>query len=150
MMEIITEKIAKNHTHNHLIFFEINDPSTLASYVLLKDYYRDLDITVNDEKDWRYLFIAKRTFLRHQRKNGKWICHYCGNEIFEMSDRNKRYQKNIKKCVTVDHKEPKCECNDKTDSNNFLVCCYRCNGLKGSKDYETFVKQKPWLILKEG
>ena len=146
-MEIVTERIAKNHVHNHLIFFEISDPSTLASYVLLKDYYRDLDITVQEEKDWRYLFIVKRTFLRHQKVDGKWTCHYCAKELHYMHERGHKTRRNQhRKYVTVDHKEPACKCTDKTDSKNFLVACHRCNELKGPMNYSTFIKKKPWVL----
>lgn len=139
-MQSIKIKISKHAIVNHLIFDQPIDPSTYSSSVLLNKYYRNLDVDIQREKDWRYLFIAKRTFLRHQKKDGKWICHYCKKEILFMSKRNKRAQ-NLKNCVTVDHKIPACKCEDKTDSKNFLVCCHKCNVDKHSMDYEIFIKR---------
>jgi 5-methylcytosine-specific restriction endonuclease McrA len=138
-MEVITEQIAKNHVHNHLIFLEVNDPSTLASYVLLKNFYRSLDYTVKESKDWRYLFIVKRTFLRHRKSNDGWTCHYCGKKMTKMSKLGGRSFD--KSCVTVDHKNPAFKCSDKTDSSNFLESCYSCNNKKGSMSYETFINK---------
>lgn len=141
-MEIVTDKLSKNKTHNHLIFFMPEDPSTLASLILLNDYYKEIDIDVNIDKDWRYLFIAKRTFLRHQKKDNKWICHYCHKDILHMHERGKRMRRNQhKQYVTVDHKIPACKCLDKTDSSNFVVACHKCNSDKGTTPYEKFIHE---------
>jgi hypothetical protein len=138
-MKLIRIKISKNTVVNHLIFDATIDCSSYAASILLHNYYKDLDEDYQREKDWRYLFIAKRTFLRHQKKEGKWYCHYCGIEMFNLPKRGVRVQ-NLKKCVTIDHKIPVCRCSDKTDSKNFLVSCHKCNIDKGSTEYKIFTK----------
>ena len=138
-MEILRIRQSKNTLVTHVIFDEPWDASTYSAKVLLNRdlHWRDCDF--DRENDWRYLFIAKRTFLRHKRKNGQWFCHYCGKIITQMATRNQKWQK--KSIVTVDHKDPACGVADKTDSTNFVPCCKKCNQRKGSLPYEEFIKK---------
>jgi hypothetical protein len=124
----------------HTIFFDVNDPSTYAASVLLNDYYKVRDLDWSYKSDWRYLFIAKRIWLRHQKKDGKWVCHYCGKELFKLPKRNRNRQ-SIKGCVTIDHKVAASKVDDITDSSNFLECCHECNRDKGSMSYEKFINK---------
>jgi len=141
---IIEEKISKNQKMNHIIFEEVPvNPRAYSSLLLLNDYYKNLDIDV-DGFDWRYYFIARRTYLRRKRKEhgGYWVCHYCGKKIYKIQVRNKQYQNNRNDLITVDHKIPKEECEDITDSNNFVECCYKCNIKKDNMPYDEFIKIK--------
>lgn len=125
-MKVVKQKLSRYHTHNHLIFFIPDDPSTFANSILLNNYYHKLDQEYIEEFDWRYYFITKRTFLRHRRVDGKWICHYCGREIFKMPVRGLNKQ-NVKNCVSVDHKIPISAGGALTDSKNMIVSCFDCN-----------------------
>ena len=138
-MQIITNKISRHTRENHIILCNPFDASSYAASILLRNKYQHLDISFIENKDWRYLFIVKRYFLRKQKKNGKWICHYCLRDIFKMPKRNKKHQ-NTKDCVTIDHKDPICKCEDKSDIKNMVVCCPECNQNKGSMSYEHFIK----------
>ncbi|RPI80903.1 MAG: hypothetical protein EHM34_09390 [Nitrosopumilales archaeon] len=140
-METVRERISKNIAIVHSIFDCPENPKSYSSRILLREYYSKLDVDYDFEHDWRYLFIAKRTYLRHQRKNGIWTCHYCGRELYKMPERNKVHQ-NVKACVTVDHVIPACRCADKTDSQNFVPSCMKCNTKKSSRDYQDFVRTK--------
>jgi 5-methylcytosine-specific restriction endonuclease McrA len=142
-MELITFHVSRNTRYNHLIFLEEVSQKSYASSVLLKEYYRSLEDPGDWQTDWRYYFIVRRHWLRKQKKNGIWICHYCGKEIHKMPERNKNHQ-NLHKCVTVDHKVPKSEGIDITDTTNFLVSCYDCNTRKKSTPYESFMKGIAW------
>jgi hypothetical protein len=139
---IIEEKISKTQKIRHIIQ---NDepiyPRSYSSLLLLNDYYKNLDVEFGIY-DWRYYFIARRTFLRRKKKEngGFWICHYCGEKIYKIQERNKIAQKNNHELITVDHKNPKEECEDITDSKNFIECCYKCNKNKGNKSYEEFTQ----------
>jgi hypothetical protein len=79
---IIEEKIYKNQKIRHIIYeCDTINPKSYSSLLLLNDYYKNLDIEFG-EFDWRYYFIARRTFLRRKRKEhgGHWVCHYCGKK----------------------------------------------------------------------
>jgi len=138
-MELVREKLSKRNVLNHLIFIENLDPSTYASALLLKQYYQDHDISFIRGKDWRYLFIVKRTWLRHVKNNGHWTCHYCGTKLYKLPKRNKNRQ-SVKDCVTIDHKIAASKTEDPTDSSNFLECCFKCNRDKKDMSYEKFIK----------
>jgi hypothetical protein len=138
---IIEEKISNNHKIRHIIYDdEPNNPKVYSSLLLLNDYYKNHDIDFY-ESDWRYYFITRRTYLRRKRKEhgGYWVCHYCGRKIYKIQERNKRWQKNRNDLITVDHIIPKEDCDDITDSNNFIECCYKCNVKKGNKSYYEFI-----------
>ena len=142
-MEYIRNRISKHTLLTHTIHFDIKlpiDSSTYAASILLRQYYRDMDITFTYGRDWRYLFIAKRTWLRHIKKDGCWTCHYCGKKLYKMPKRNKNRQ-SIKGCVTLDHKKAASKCDDITDSTNFLECCSKCNKDKKDMSYEKFIKR---------
>lgn len=147
-MELVINKISGKTVERHLIFCDPFDPSSYASAILLRERYRDLDITVKESKDWRYLFIVKRHFLRKKRKNGKWVCHYCHKDIFKTANRNRRRQ-SIKDCVTIDHKIPASKYEDKSDNKNFLTCCYKCNQDKGDMSYDEFNKKMELKYIKQ-
>jgi hypothetical protein len=137
-METIYRKIGKHVSLKHKIFFEVIDPKSYAASVLLNEYYRDRDIDFYS-KDWRYMFILKRTWLRHQRKDGWWICHYCGTPLYKFPLRN-RTKQSLLGCVTVDHKKSAKEYEDRQDTRNFLCACHKCNTDKADINYETFMK----------
>ena len=138
----LKEKVGAKSRHWQIITFVPNDPSTYASYLLLKQQYRKLDIEIKRARDsWHYLFISKRTFLRHRRKDGIWRCHYCTAKLDRMGKRNGRSQH--PKMVTIDHVVPALICKDPTDSSNWACCCKRCNTTKGSKSYDVFVATLP-------
>jgi hypothetical protein len=142
-MELISIQTSRNTRYNHLIFLEEISQKSYASSVLLKEYYRSLEDPGDWQTDWRYYFIVRRHWLRKQKKNEVWVCHYCGKEIHKMPERNKQCQ-NLHKCVTVDHKVPKSEGIDILDTHNFLVACYDCNTRKKSTPYEIFMKGILW------
>lgn len=141
-MKIVKQRISKKLLHRHIFFGDIvENPKTYASSIILNRYYDSIQEPERGKHDWRYLFITKRTFLRHHRnENGNWTCHYCRTEKTQMPVRGQQWQK-YKKIITIDHKNPACKCVDKTDSSNFLPCCYQCNRDKGDKPYEEFVSK---------
>ncbi len=112
---------------------------------LLQEHYRDLDISFNEDNDWRYLFIVKRHWLRKQKKlhNGHWVCHYCNEPIYKQAPRNKgNSMKNTKLWITVDHMTPASKCNDILDTSNFAESCYKCNNKKRDMTYNNFLIKK--------
>lgn len=136
-MQIITNNISKNKKLNHVILDMPLTARTYSASLLLRDYYRDLDIDYNRENDWRYYYIVRRHFLRKVKRNGHWVCHYCQKPVHNMLIRNKNRQ-SIKNRITVDHKIPASECTDILDTSNFLECCYECNRDKGNIPYHEF------------
>ena len=141
-MLIVKRKIHKKLLHRHIFFGDIaNNPKTYAASVMLHRHYSSIAEPDRAKEDWRYLFIAKRTFLRHHRnENGNWTCHYCRAEKFQMPVRGRNWQK-YNKIITIDHKDPACRCADVTDSSNFLPACAQCNRDKGDKSYEDYTSK---------
>jgi ribosomal protein L37AE/L43A len=138
----LKERIGANTSHWQIITFTPEDPSTYASYLLLKQHYRKLDPDVKRAKEsWHYLFIAKRTFLRHQRNEGIWRCHYCTAKLDRMAKRGGG--KHHPKMVTIDHMDPILTCTDPTDSSNWVCSCRSCNQHKGSTPYDEYVSILP-------
>jgi hypothetical protein len=141
---IIEEKTSNKQKIRHIIYeYDFINSKTYSSLLLLNNYYKERDIDFT-KYDWRYYFIARRTFLRRKKKEhgGHWVCHYCGKKIYKIQVRNKIYQDNRNDLITVDHKIPKEECEDITDSENFIECCNKCNIKKGNTPYEIFIKSK--------
>jgi hypothetical protein len=139
----IKEKISK-HQYLFNIYFNdnVDSPKTLISYLLLKDYYRDLDISMNEEYDWGYYFIVRRHFLRKMNKlnGGYWKCHYCGKVITIMQERNSKSLN--KNAITVDHKLALANGGDLLDTKNMVESCYKCNHEKEDKSYDEFKNSK--------
>ena len=137
---IVKEKKSTNRRINHIIFNDTPDnPKTLSSYRLLISYYQDMDISFQEENDWRYYFIVRRHFLRKMKNEngGFWVCHYCGKKITKIQKRNAKW--NQRGCITIDHvvpvSDPGC---DKLDTKNMVESCSKCNSDKGTTTYEQF------------
>lgn len=136
-MEIIIDNISKNRKLNQVILTLPSSANTYSASLLLREHYRDLDVSYGYESDWRYYYIVRRHFLRKIKRNGHWVCHYCGKPVYKMPVRNKNRQ-NVKDCITVDHKIPASECTDILETSNFVESCYKCNKEKGNMPYEIF------------
>jgi 5-methylcytosine-specific restriction endonuclease McrA len=63
------------------------------------------------------------------------ICHYCGRDLNLYSNLSDH-----KFALSLDHKVPISNRPDNS-AENLIICCYRCNMVKGRMPYETF-KQK--------
>ena len=149
---IVKEKISTKHSMNHIIFNDKPDnPKTLSSYRLLVSYYQDMDVSFQEENDWRYYFIVRRHFLRKRRKEngGFWVCHYCGKKITKMQKRNAKWQQ--PNCITVDHvvpaSDPEC---DKLDTSNMVESCNKCNNDKGTQPYGEFCRKTRSIRMHQG
>lgn len=136
-MEIIIDNISKNRKLNQVILTLPSSAKTYSASLLLRDYYRNLDIDYGRENDWRYYYIVRRHFLRKVKRNGHWVCHYCDKPVYKMPVRNNNRQ-NVKDCISVDHKIPASECVDILDTSNFLESCSKCNRDKGAIPYHEF------------
>lgn len=130
-MIVLAERISPRRLALHRICEETPDPNSYAAYMLLKRTYENEDTDRKWKYDWRYYWIARRTFLRNKKKEhgGFWVCHYCGKVIDE---KNK---------ITVDHKIPKTCISDPTDSTNFVESCSPCNGQKSGMHYNDYVQR---------
>ena len=148
IMEILIDNISKNRKLNHVILTMPSTPKSYSASLLLREYYRDLDVSFSQENDWRYLFIVRRYFLRKVKKNGHWTCHYCGKPVYKMSQRNKKRQ-SVKDCITIDHMNPASQIEDTLDTKNFVECCFKCNIEKSDMPYHEFKAKKRKLIAEK-
>ena len=139
-MTIIIEKISNKHRLGHLIFDDNINSKSYANAVLLRDYYQDHDIDFSRDNDWRYYFIVRRHFLRKKKKEngGKWICHYCKEEMTKLQKRNSRHIRG-KNYVTIDHKVALANGGNKLSTENMVESCSDCNEKKGKQNYRVFV-----------
>ena len=96
---------------------------------------------------------VREKFLKKKaaENNGNLVCVYCGREHldigeFDLGNLNKDvWNENL---ATIDHKIPVASGKNKMERNkirymvsNFLVCCKRCNGQKGTISYEEFINK---------
>lgn len=119
------------------IYFDIDKPNTLASYLMLKDYYKMQ--SEKSKKAMRFRLInASRTYLTAiQNKFGKLYCTYCGKPDLVIELEGMRVNKNI--MATIDHIEAKSKGGALLDPKNFTCACGKCNGKKSDLDILTFL-----------
>ena len=109
--------------------------------------------TIKDVAHERYLTINQRTKEVNERKgfniklvreNDVWmlllkslntgfLCHYCKQQMI-VSDKYPHY-----KSPSVDHKKP-LSSGGVNDKENLVGCCHRCNIIKGTMTYETYLE----------
>ena len=135
-MQMVQIKISTNCSEKHFILSEPEILSSYAAYILMKQNFKRLDREYQEKFDYRYYYIVKRRFLREEkRKNkGKWICHYCDQEVFKSLDSN-----TLPNSLTIDHKNPISKGGSKIDTNNMLISCFKCNTKKRDIPYEEFI-----------
>lgn len=136
--------------HVTKIYFEIDKPNTLASYLMLKKFYFDQDETNHNSIAFRMKKINfSRTFLSEvKQREGSLTCTYCQkpNLIIELADMLVSH--NLK--ATIDHIVPLSKGGVFFDYCNINVCCGKCNSKKGSMDVEDFLKiVKPYNFVKQ-
>ena len=132
------------------IFFEITEPNTYASYVLLKKHYFD-----NDESNlksfagkMRKISFSRNFLKRKLKKDGKLICSYCKkpNLRIEFEEHRNKVPRNI--LATIDHIIPISKGGGVFDEANVCVCCATCNSKKGNMGVEEFLKYvRPYLVM---
>lgn len=133
----ITHKSNRGKTrHTDIIFFEVNDAKSLASYVLLKDQLmkQDEDYIERGRLIAKRINFSREYLLEMQREKGSITCTYCGKtdlviELQEMKVPNDRL-------ATVDHIVPKSRGGAHYDRRNIAPCCGTCNTKKGNKMLE--------------
>lgn len=67
--------------------------------------------------------------------DGRQRCVYCARKMLRRRDHMTPEQ--ISLTATKDHKRPKA-LGGTNDKENYLICCARCNGMKGNIPYEVF------------
>ena len=144
-------KIKKSAKIFDVIYNEDANIKSIASLILLNDYYKHMDVDlINDKKNlFKYLRLRHKFLLKTKKKNGDLVCHYCGKNHLEIGFLKEELlcKNNLNNnLATIDHKIPISQNIDKLDTNNWLVCCKNCNKSKGNSDYDTFLKSK---ILKK-
>ncbi len=129
---IVKEQISNRKRINHIILTPTPHIKSYAALISLNDYYSSLDREILEEMDWRYLFIFKRTWLRHRKDdNGNHTCEYCGRTDLKIGPRKSHPGKNQKSYITLDHIMPLSKGGGKFDTNNFAKACFNCNTKKG-------------------
>jgi 5-methylcytosine-specific restriction endonuclease McrA len=137
MLQIHQTSQRGNIMSTDTIYFEIDKPNTLASYLMLKDYYKIQ--AEKSSKAMRFRLInASRTYLTAlQNKYGKLYCTYCGKPDLVIELEGMKVGRNI--MATIDHIEAKSKGGALLDPKNFTCACGKCNGKKNDLDILTFL-----------
>lgn len=141
MVHQIVKKSQSSFTkYAETIYFEINNPKTLASYLLLKKHYFDQDETNPNSIASRMRRIGfSRNYLSEvQRREGSLTCTYCKKPNLVIELDKMRVNNFIK--ATIDHIVPMSKGGEYFDYNNITVCCGSCNSKKDSMNVEDFQK----------
>ena len=151
MQKIVTYESASGNTiENQYIYSENPNIKSLASLILLNDFYRqnDIDYLNKLKSDLEYL-KERHKFLNNRIKEVGYLeCHYCHKRHLEIGyeeiekARINRANPNL---ATIDHKIPRVKCYNPMDTSNWLVACVCCNKSKRESDYEVFMKDKRML-----
>lgn len=124
------------------VYFNINTPTTYASYVLLKNYYWEHDKDNLDSIANRMRMIGfSRKYLTHIKETtGDLCCAYCPktNLIIEME--GMKVPNKIK--ATIDHILATSKGGDLFNYDNLTVACGTCNSKKSDMPVEEFVKKR--------
>ena len=149
MTIITTYKSSSGSTSVNDIIYNDETPNikSLASLVLLNDYYHYLDVDYVDERKEliKYLRLRQKFLKRVLNKKRVLVCHYCGKSHLDIGyeDMKLAYLNNTNKnLATIDHKIPRKICDNPLDTKNWLVSCKKCNREKGDMNYDEYINLK--------
>lgn len=137
----VIEKSQSGHTKLVTkIYFEIDNPKTYASYVMLKNYYTERDETIVNSFKFRMQKIAfSRSYLsKVLADKGCLTCSYCDKSNLVIEFDGMKVPKDV--LATVDHVVPTSKGGGHFDVNNIRVACSTCNSKKGDKPVDNFLK----------
>jgi len=148
-MVIISNKSNSGSTiQNNLIFETENSVKSLASLLLLNEYYKYLDEDYLDSISETQNYLNKRfAYLENiLLEQGDLSCAYCGKsnlDIGHISIRDSHLDSKNDNLATIDHIVPRsANLIDPLDESNWCVSCKNCNTKKGSKPVEEFKNMK--------
>lgn len=122
------------------IYFEIDKPNTLASYVMLKDYYKELSEETKRRTTFKLIEQSRTTLTALQKKYGRLYCTYCGKPDLIIELEGMKVQSHKK--ATIDHIDPKSKGGALFDPKNLTCACEKCNRKKSNLDLLTFLGYK--------
>ena len=140
MEHLIQKKSRNNHIiEKDLIYFKINNPKTLASYIMLKEYYKMQDESNKRNYGFRLKMInLSRTYLTNVlNKFGNLHCTYCPKKDLVIELNGMRVPNDIK--ATIDHIEPISKGGDLMEYRNLTVSCSECNNKKSNIGLLTYL-----------
>lgn len=122
------------------IYFEVDTPNTLASYVLLKDYYKSQSVATKRANKFKLIEASRKFLSGIQAKYGRLYCTYCGKPdlIIELEGMRVSHRK----IATTDHIEAKSKGGALFDTKNFTCSCSKCNSQKDNMDVLEFLGYK--------
>lgn len=146
--QLVKKSQSGSSRYNTNIYFEIDNPKTLASLLMLNKFYHD-----QDESDpnsiasrMRKIGFSRNYLTEIQRRDGSLTCTYCNKPNLKIELEGMRVRNYIK--ATIDHIVPLSKGGLFFDYNNINVCCGQCNSKKDSMDLEDFLKiVKPYNTI---
>lgn len=124
------------------VYFTVNDTKSLASAVLLKNYYweRDEDNVKSIENRMRMIGFSRTYLNKVKAETGDLCCAYCPKTGLIIEEDKMKVPNHIK--ATIDHIVPISKGGGLFDYENLTVACGKCNSSKGSLSVEEFTKRK--------
>ena len=143
----------------NIIFGEPTSVQSLASLVLLTDYFRHLEVKSWCEKldvklskidygkcsNYELLKILRNIFNRRFLESKSLICEYCKKPMV-LSEEGKKQRHDT---ATVDHRIPLLEDCDWFDETNLVACCHDCNNSKGDISHSDWIEKLTLLSQKK-
>jgi 5-methylcytosine-specific restriction endonuclease McrA len=137
-MTIIKFKIGQHTTEKHYIECDEPHQKSYASYLMLVDYYRKLDVDylTEYEKLEKYFKFREEFLTNELQSKGYLECAYCHRKdliIGYTTIKDSILNNSIKNLATIDHVIPISKGGKIYDVNNCVVSCKKCNNKKADK-----------------
>ena len=137
MLQIHQTSQRGNIMSTDTIYFEIDKPNTLASYIMLKDYYKLQAEKSSKAMRFRLIALSRNYLTALQNKYGKLYCTYCGKPDLVIELEGMKVGRNI--MATIDHIEAKSKGGAYFDPKNLTCACGKCNNNKSDLDILKFL-----------
>ena len=124
----------------HLVENKVYHPQSLASYILLKKHYCQIQ-TQNVSKSRRvWLTFRNRLLKKMRKKKGQLDCYYCGLKNLTANFNNPKIELYGGK-ATLDHYNALANKGKRFDESNLVCSCSKCNNMKGCLSPEEFYQK---------
>lgn len=143
---ILSKKSSSGMTScNHVIFTAENPHiQSMAASLLLRNELMFQDVDFIEDSMWVWLEFRERYLKKQLALHGDLVCKYCGKPHLEIGGRTPKdliLNNKNPNLATIDHIVALANGGERYNENNLCVACKKCNGKKGTKPVEVFIKR---------
>jgi 5-methylcytosine-specific restriction endonuclease McrA len=140
MIKFVKKSSSGSTKEVDLILSDVSNCKSLASSILLRKYLMEMDVDYIEKMDLINKRIEfSRSYLESVlSRDGDIKCTYCGKGDLVIEYDGMRVKESIK--ATIDHIVPVSRGGGRFDVSNITPCCGECNGKKGNKSLDDFLK----------